>query len=67
MKGPVEFELIERIEAISTKRGARFDQRVRNIVQIIVDKGADYSDTKHGDMTGNLLDDLLAILERGEE
>jgi len=67
MKGPVEFELIERIEAISTKRGARFDQRVRNIVQIIVDKGIDYSDTKYGDMTGNLLDDLLAILERGEE
>ena len=67
MKGPVEFELIERIEAISTKQGARFDQRVRNIVQIIVDKGIDYSDTKYGDMTGNLLDDLLAILERGEE
>ena len=67
MKGPIELELINRIEAISTKVGGRFDQRVRNLVQIIVDKGADYSDTKYGDMTGNLLNDLLTILERGKE
>ena len=57
-----ELRTVQWIETLSINRGGDYDQSVRNLVRIITEKGPDYKDTEHGDMTHQLLKDLLHIM-----